>query len=119
MSFEKSSLARSSWTIFSVWRLVMVLSGMSSHRGALVEAGFAPFAGLHHLAEVLDGVPCVDMAQVKRREAKAQDVGGLRVAGAEVADHAARDHGLHDRIGTFLAGEADLAAAQRGVARRH
>ena len=60
--------------------------------------------------------------QVQRREAEAQDVGHLGVAGAEVADHAARDQRLHDRVGARAAvaqREADLRAAPGVIARRH
>ncbi len=50
--------------------------------------------------QVLDRVPDVLEAEVQRREAEAQDVRHLRViAGAEVADHAARDQRLHDGVG--------------------
>ena len=48
---------------------------------------------------------------VERREAEAHQVGR-----AEIADHAARDQRLHDRI-AFGVGEDDVAAALRRVAR--
>ena len=41
----------------------------------------APFIAFHHLAQVLDRVPHVGEARVQRREAEAQDVRRLRVAG--------------------------------------
>ena len=50
-------------------------------------------------------------AIVKRREAEADEVGR-----AEIADHAAGDQCLHDRIAIGV-GEADLAAALRRIAR--
>ena len=70
-------------------------------------------AVLHHVLEGGHGVPDVRVAEVERGKAEAQDVGR-----AEVADHAAGDQGLHDRIAAICAREADLAAALVRIARR-
>src|SRR6188474_3393660 len=105
MSLDRSSLAPSSWTIFSVligepsrcaprceFASEVLIAG-SGDRRALVEARVAPFAALEHVAQNLDSVVNIHMARVQRREAEAQDVGR-----AKVADHAARDQRLHDRV---------------------
>ena len=68
---------------------------------------------VQHLPQVFHRVPDVDEARVERREAEAQDVGR-----AEVADDAAGDQRLHDRVAAVRVRKADLAAAQpcsRGV----
>ena len=69
---------------------------------------------VHHRAQRRHGVPDVDEAQVGRREAEAQHVGR-----AEVADHAARDQRLHDRV-ALADGEATpgCRAARPRAARR-
>src|SRR5689334_1017193 len=108
MSFDRSSLAPSSLTIFS---LLMPASG---HRGALMEARLAPFAAVEDGGQRTDRVVDIGVPRVERREAEAQQVGG-----AEVADHAARDQRLHDRVATAPVREADLAAALLRIARRH
>src|SRR4051812_5213166 len=102
MSRLKSSCAFSSWTMSSGFCV------MSGHRLGAIEFGTAPLLVLQHLAQMFRGVPDVLEAKVQGREAEAQDV---RRAGAEVADHAARDQGLHDRVSAFVARQADLRAA--------
>ena len=78
----------------------------------LVEFGALPLFCLQHLAQMLHGVPHVFKADVEGREAKAQNVFVLAtIASTVVANDAARNKGLHDGKGTFVAGEADLRAA--------
>ena len=113
----KSSCAFSSATIFS---------GAHRLRAAQVTACFWLNSARCHsplsstCAQVLDRVPDVVEAGVQRREAEAQDVGHRRaVAGAEVADHAARDQRLHDGVGAARRARRQTceprARASRGV----
>lgn len=78
------------------------------------KAGVLPFATGHHLVQLLGGVPHIGVADVQRREAKAQDVRVLAtVARTEVTDHTPCDQGLHDGISPLGTGQADLRAALR------
>lgn len=63
-----------------------------------------PFPIVKHRAKHLDGVPYVNIAQIKRREAKAHDVWL-----AKIADDAARDQSL-DCAKTIGIGVRNLAA---------
>ena len=83
------------------------------HRGAAEVLRPVPRAGVENVAQDLDGVPDVGVAQVERRDAEAQH---LRLA--VVADHAAGDQRLHHGVALRVA-EADVAAAPRVIARRH
>src|SRR5512133_1533084 len=105
MDWLKSSCGFSAATMASGEEGVVGVSLMSGHRVLAIEFGTAPFARFEHLAHMLHGMPHVLEAEVQRRETEAQDIrmprapGCGRVAGAEVADHAARDQRLHDRVG--------------------
>ena len=59
----------------------------------LVELRALPFFIFQHLFQMLNRVPNILKTNIQRREPKAQDVG---LAGAEIANHAARNQGLHD-----------------------
>src|SRR5690606_5894153 len=85
----------------------------SGHGGAARILRLLPRPAIEHVLQDLDRVPDVGIAQVQRRESEAQYF-GLAV----VADDAARDQRLHDRIALRMA-DADVAAAQRVLARRH
>src|SRR4051812_16879214 len=100
MSFDRSSFAPSALPIFSP------LMTASRHRRALVEARLAPLAAIKDARQRVDRVVHIDIARVERRETETQQVGR-----AEIADDAARDQRLHDRVATARVGEADLAAA--------
>src|SRR3954470_12986214 len=95
-------------------RLRAAVRRSSRHRLLPVELGPLPLRAFEHLPQVLHRVPRFLEAQVERREAEAQDVG---TPGAEVADHAARDQRLHDRVSAGLARETHLRAAQAVLAR--
>src|SRR3954463_10044493 len=84
----------------------------SGYGYSFVELRPIPFARVHDGAQMIDRVPDIGMADVKRRKAEAQDIGC-----AEVPDDTVRDQGLHDRISMFM-GKADLAAARSIVGRR-
>src|SRR5690606_25042558 len=93
----------------SSWPAAYAVSRSCDGRN-LLEAGLAPFARGHDLRQAMDGVPDIDITQIERREAEAQDVGRT-----EIADHPTVDQGLHDRIALRMR-EGDLAAALGGVA---
>ena len=76
-----------------------------------MEARLVPCAGVEDIGERVGGAPDLLIPVVKRGEAEADEVGR-----AEIADHAAIDQRLHDRIALGM-GEHDVAAASRGVAR--
>src|SRR3954470_1790019 len=76
---------------------------MSGHGLRAVELGTAPLLAGEHLPQLLHRIPHVLETGVQRREAEAQDV-----RRAEVADDAARDERLHDRVRSFAAGQAHL-----------
>ena len=79
----------------------------SRYRRPLLKLRLLPFARLQHLREVAGGLGNILEPQVGRREAEAQDIGI-----AEVADHAARDQRLRQRVGVLVP-ETQLAAAPR------
>ena len=71
-----------------------------------IEAKIAPYLRIYAAGEYIGGIPDVLKSNVKRCEAKTHDIGR-----PEIADNAAFDHSLHDRI-TLFEGYSDLAAAQ-------
>src|SRR6056297_826595 len=83
----------------------------SGHPRPGLEFGALMGARLQHLAQGLRRVEDVDETGIERREAEAQNVGG-----AEIADHAARDHRLHHCVALWMA-ETHLAAAPCRIAR--
>ena len=72
-----------------------------------------PQPAIHDAAQDRDCVPQFGVAQIKRREAEAHDVGR-----AEISDDVVRGEALDDRPAVLMR-EADLAAALRGIFRRH
>src|SRR6266576_4543109 len=92
-------------------------SAAASHRSGdiqiTIEAGIAPDLRGYAAGEYIGGIPDILKANVKRREAKAHDVGRPKVA-----DHTALDHRLHHRI-TLVEGYPDLAATQCCLAGCH
>ena len=75
------------------------------------ELGAIPCASAQDGRERIGGSDHVGFVDVERREAEAHQIGR-----AEIADHAARYQGLHDRIALGMA-EGDLRSAGRAVAR--
>src|SRR6266568_8107629 len=84
----------------------LAASDRSGYIQITIEAGIAPNLRVYAHGEYIGGIPDILKANVKRREAKAHDVGRPKVA-----DHTALDHRLHHRI-TLVEGYPDLAAAQ-------
>ena len=78
----------------------------------MLEGGHVPGAACQHLGQLGRRVEHVDVADIERRETEAQ-----QIRGAEIADHAASDQRLHDRV-ALAVGERDLAAPVRGLAWR-
>src|SRR6476620_852389 len=102
---------KSSWA-FSSRTMSCGLSGsISGHRVFLVELGALPLAGIEHLFQMLDRLPCVFETNVERREPEAKYVGLHGVARAKVTDHATSNERLNDGIRTFGPSQADLRAA--------
>ena len=90
-----------------------LMAGLSGHGVLLGKAGAQPFTTLHDLAKVFCGLPHVGIADIQRRETKAQDVGvQAAIARPEVTNHAARNQGLHDGVSALGPGQAHLRAAQ-------
>src|SRR4051794_22933958 len=79
----------------------------SGYLGTALKARLVPFPRLEDLRKDLGCANHLGVAVVERRKGDAD-----QVRGAEVADDAARDQGLHDRIALGMR-EHDVAAALR------
>ena len=77
----------------------------SSNELAVLELGPAEGFGFENFFQYSDAVPDVGEAEIERGEAETEDVGG-----SEVADDAAGDERLHDRVALGVT-EGDLRAA--------
>ena len=83
-------------------------AGVTGDGQLALEGGLRPLAPVEHLQQVFHRVPDVLMAQVKRGETEAQNVGLPGVASAVVANHPAGNQGLHNRVRSFGPRQADL-----------
>src|SRR6266480_195699 len=88
-------------------------SSSSGDRELAVKAGITPDLCADALGEYVGSIPDICESKVKRSEAEAHDV-----RRPKIADDAALDHCLHNRI-ALVEGDRYLAAAQRRLARGH
>src|SRR5690348_879121 len=77
-----------------------LLSFISCHRMLVAELRAQPFPAFEHLPQMFHCMPDIFEADVERGQAEPQDVLlPCAIPGAVIADHAAGDQRLHDRIG--------------------